>query len=1024
MALAKGGGSVSPSKIQDNDKANKVDLNSTLEQIEFTTNNSLKGIINSGGSFILGTGSGAEGLEVVRSTASADFGLKLTNNSNGDIKVTMETAVQSFSLGIDNSDNDYLKLSTSSIDVGSGTLWTIKNDGSLGIGLVPTSKFHVDGSISQTITSLSSTTTLDDTHSIIQADATGGAFTIALPAASTCPGRLYTITKVDASANAVTIDPDTAETIQGDTTKVLSGQYDRLGIRSDGTGWVTEIANNIENAEIELDSGSVSSPSLSFVGNNNTGLFSAASTSVDFAVGGVQRFSVTSTGIDFNSLKGINLLDPTAAQDAATKNYVDTEITSAINANNELGELINVTDTSNAAGFVMYSTAAETWATAAPGSTSGVQAWDTGLDALAAKSTTGVLVQTGADAYTSRSIAVDAGELTISNGDGVSGNPTLGLATVTDSGSGTFLKLTTDSFGRVSGTTAVVAGDITSLVDSTYINVTGDSMSGNLAMGTNLITGLGTPIAGTDAANKAYVDALVAGLSWKDAVRVAELISNINISSAPAAIDGVTLTSDDKVLLGAQTSSAENGLYIFNGSGSAMTRSTDMDEAGEFDGAAVFVKEGTNADKGYTQTNTVTTVDTDPVSWVQFSGSGTYVWGVGLAASGNTINVNLGAGIAQLPTDEVGLDIESGKAVQLTNTTTSGLLTLVLDGTTLSQSASGLKVNANGITGTELNTSVAGTGLTGGGGSALSLDASLTTLNDVSTSGLATGHMLYKSAGDWTNASNLYWDETNDRLGIGTTSPSYKLDVRGAGEQGLLVGSTDASGAKIFLDGDSNGDGAGGDYSYIYHNTDGSLTISQDSPAGSNFMALRTGDTERMRIDSTGRQLLDNGPLVSSGSTIESLQLWYDAGNQAARIYAGNNTTHRDILIGGNISDAAMRVTGTGNVRLSSNAELVNASTVTTATTQVEIFSFSASTYSGAKVLVSCTDSVTGERFLSELLITHDGTTAISTEYAMLFTDTALATYDVDINTGNVRLLATPGSTNSTTFKVMSTSML
>lgn len=48
---------------------------------------------------------------------------------------------------------------------------------------------------------------------------------------------------------------------------------------------------------------------------------------------------------------------------------------------------------------------------------------------------------------------------------------------------------------------------------------------------------------------------------------------------------------------------------------------------------------------------------------------------------------------------------------------------LELDSTTLSKSASGLKVASGGITGTELNASVAGSGLTGGGGSALAVGA-------------------------------------------------------------------------------------------------------------------------------------------------------------------------------------------------------------------------------------------------------------------------------------------------------------
>jgi hypothetical protein len=74
-------------------------------------------------------------------------------------------------------------------------------------------------------------------HSLTLADATAGAFSIYLPAASASRGRVLTFKKTDASANAVTIDADGAETIDGATTITLSGRYDQVTITSDGTEW-------------------------------------------------------------------------------------------------------------------------------------------------------------------------------------------------------------------------------------------------------------------------------------------------------------------------------------------------------------------------------------------------------------------------------------------------------------------------------------------------------------------------------------------------------------------------------------------------------------------------------------------------------------------------------------------------------------------------------------------------------------------------------------------------------------------
>jgi hypothetical protein len=69
----------------------------------------------------------------------------------------------------------------------------------LGVGTnAPTSTLEVDGSIAEGLTVLTSSTTLNETMSTVVVRRTGGGagnITITLPAASTCPGRIYTIIK-------------------------------------------------------------------------------------------------------------------------------------------------------------------------------------------------------------------------------------------------------------------------------------------------------------------------------------------------------------------------------------------------------------------------------------------------------------------------------------------------------------------------------------------------------------------------------------------------------------------------------------------------------------------------------------------------------------------------------------------------------------------------------------------------------------------------------------------------------------
>jgi hypothetical protein len=143
-------------------------------------------------------------------------------------------------------------------------------------------------------------------------------------------------------------------------------------------------------------------------------------------------------------------------------------------------------------------------------------------------------------------------------------------------------------------------------------------------------------------ANKAYVDSLSAGLSWKNAVRAATT-GNITLSGAQT-IDGVSISDGDRVLVKDQTAGEENGIYV--AATGAWSRASDMDAASEFPSAAVFVSEGTaNADLGFTCTNDSVTVGTTAIDFVEFTGAYNVTAGDGLSKSGNTLNVNAGLGI-------------------------------------------------------------------------------------------------------------------------------------------------------------------------------------------------------------------------------------------------------------------------------------------------------------------------------------------------------------------------------------------
>ena len=145
-----------------------------------------------------------------------------------------------------------------------------------------------------------------------------------------------------------------------------------------------------------------------------------------------------------------------------------------------------------------------------------------------------------------------------------------------------------------------------------------------------------TPTAAGDAVPKSYVDSAVEGLAWKDSARVGTQ-SNINLSSPGATIDGITMASQDRVLVRNQSTQSQNGIYVWNGSAVALTRSLDASTFAELEQAIITVEEGTDAGTTWRQTQINGVIDTNNVIFTSFAAAAP-------AASETT------AGIAELAT--------------------------------------------------------------------------------------------------------------------------------------------------------------------------------------------------------------------------------------------------------------------------------------------------------------------------------------------------------------------------------------
>lgn len=86
------------------------------------------------------------------------------------------------------------------------------------------------------VESVSSTGTVDLGTDVELVDASGGVITRTLPTPD-FEGQTMFIKKIDSSANAVTVDTEGSETIDGAATQSVASQWDKIKVVTDGTNW-------------------------------------------------------------------------------------------------------------------------------------------------------------------------------------------------------------------------------------------------------------------------------------------------------------------------------------------------------------------------------------------------------------------------------------------------------------------------------------------------------------------------------------------------------------------------------------------------------------------------------------------------------------------------------------------------------------------------------------------------------------------------------------------------------------------
>ena len=230
--------------------------------------------------------------------------------------------------------------------------------------------------------------------------------------------------------------------------------------------------------------------------------------------------------------------------------------------------------------------------------------------------------------------------------------------------------------------------------------------SGVVDVNSSRITNLTDPTQDQDAATKSYVDNVVNGLDVKESVRLAttaNLASTYNngagtltaSSNGALSIDGVTVSTNDRVLVKNQTDTKQNGIYVVTATGDGsnpfvLTRAGDADAASEITGGTfTFVEQGTaNSENGFVFTHDGTpTLGTTAITVTQFSGAGQITAGAALTKTGNQLDVAVDDSTIEVSSDA--LQIKTTYPGQASITTLGTITTGVWNGTAIAATSGG-----------------------------------------------------------------------------------------------------------------------------------------------------------------------------------------------------------------------------------------------------------------------------------------------------------------------------------------------
>ena len=293
---------------------------------------------------------------------------------------------------------------------------------------------------------------------------------------------------------------------------------------------------------------------------------------------------------------------------------------------------------------------------------------------------------------------------------------------------------------------------------------------------------------------------------------------------------------------------------------------------------------------------------------------------------------------------------------------------------------------------------------------------------------------------------HLVLQPAGGNVGIGTTSPTNRMEIRGVSGAPVISGTVQTSlGLTIAADQWNCldfGNNSTNDYAWIQSTRRDAKSVFDKlalNPNGGNVGIGTVSPSQALHVSGSARitgAIIDSSNSAGTNGQVLTSTVTGTAWSSSGAGVGGTGTAGKitkwssaSVLVDSVITESSgnigidtaptQKLDVNGNIGWGTDHVLAYATLTTTATTANQIIaSISATTYRTCKFIIQAVDATAGKYQSQEIMAIHNGSAVAHTEYTAITVGAAVATFDVDISGSTVRLLCTPLSVNSTVFKI------